>query len=852
MLQSNIDISELYNNGTISGETYLYCVEQNIVTIQDVLNLTLENASKIVVSELSEISKQYQENIACNNVQKPDNYVSNEMFGKYYSFIHKKYADANGDVKFYLDKLIEHYGNIKALIRQLLILKAKEEIPEYYGVKKPTVNAFMDIVYELQMLGRKYSLFDELFLICKDVRCKNVLKSRYNHFGNKLDFINWILTCDKSSIWELPNIGKRSLPILLDVIEKLRVIAEENRNTPPVFKKEGGHNNLQTDIFSAFDAKTFELFLEFRRDHLSVRANNILNSMLKDSSYEDVLKQLMSPELSFCSLKNCGKKTEKELNRFRTEIISFLTTSSPEEIEHQINFQKYKKTLSLPDEIICNIIKLREDFGYFPLFYVIQQYIDNMPYRDNRILYGMLDIYNGQSLQNQLKVGEKINLTGERVRQLRNKILKQLQDFILSLGIIEDLTHYSPDKIDDINYKEGTNFQDNFIYWTISLCNTEWIIIGDIEDVFFNPHGRQINLNIVPASLVESYDFHAFIAGFNDVYLEKRTVCSELNLQLFCLNFFKNNIRIALLDDIIHECKKIILRLYDCFFRGDIIVMDSNAYRGLPEIAEEIIRENGSPMTAEEIYIVLLQKYPNQKCKSANSLAGNIRNNANVLPMGKSRTFTLKEWDIGTKRGGTIREFAEEYILMQPHRIASLEKIGSYVRQHRKSSTDANIQTNLMAEASGKFVLFTKNNSKYIGLKGNEYDRSYIPTKTSKNTIRSFTTSKKLFKDFIERYGRFPLTQGDEGEKRLRRFWSNTIYKYRKGMASIEEIKFVEYIQDAFPNHDISANEYKWRERHKSICETLTKYGKKALNSNEQMWCYNYLKLLEKGQLKDW
>ena len=192
---------------------------------------------------------------------------------------------------------------------------------------------------------------------------------------------------------------------------------------------------------------------------------------------------------------------------------------------------------------------------------------------------------------------------------------------------------------------------------------------------------------------------------------------------------------------------------------------------------------------------------------------------------------------------------------MQPDRIAALEDIGNYVRQFRATSTNSSIQANLMLEASGKFELYTKGETKYIGLKGRLYDASYIPAEESMVIVRSLDTSIRLFKEFIEQHGRYPFIIGeevDEKEKRLRRFWNNVLYRRNRGTATTEELEFIRCIEETYPYHDISRHEYKWRQTYMSICDTIALDGWDALNINEQHWCYKYLRMLKQGQLEDW
>lgn len=855
MMQDNIDISELYNEGAISGETYLYCVENNINTIADLANCSWDEASDLVVSELETLLRSSEEDIKAD-VTSQDSVVVSEICSEEENsvdhiipYIQSQYDNASEDLKYELDLLVKNHGSLYELTKYLLTVKSSDGLRLCEDIFAS--NKVCDIVYDLQTLGRGCSLIDQLFLTCTDVRSTNVLKARYEYFGNKLDFINWILSCNRGDIMRLPNVGRKSLDIIWDAIEPLREIAKQTRK--PLI--ETSNKIEQPVVVTSEEIASFILLLDSKRNQLSVRANNVLSSILADCSYEEVLIKFKTSPFVFASAKNCGRKTNYELCKFRDEILTLIKTTHPQDVEYQVKFDKYKSLLSLPKEDIHDLINLIDTSHVFPLFYVIQKYIDNLQHRDHTILYGMLDLYNNQELRHREELGKEFKLTGERVRQLRGKILTRLQDFILVAGKAENIDHYSPDLSNEINLKEGTNFQDNFIYWVISLLNKDWVLIGDIEDVFFNPHGHQINFNIVPSHLWEAYNFTAFIKSFNELYYEKRTVSEELDLSSYCLKFFRGSIQIALLDDVVYACKKVIYRLYDCTSSGNIIILESNAYRGLCEISEEILRECGSPMTADEMYAVLLEKYPNQRCKGASSLVGSIHNNPNILPMGRSRTYSLKEWNLGTKRGGTIREFAEECILMQPDRIASLDEIGNYVRQFRETSSNSSIQANLMLEASGKFALFTKEDQKYIGFSGREYDSCYIPAEESMVIVRSFETSTRLLIQFIEENGRYPFMSGDdveESEKRLGRFLRNVRYRCKNGVGTAEDHEFIKYLESAYPYQEIPRHEYKWREFHSSICETLREYGRDGLTPTEQQWCYKYLRMLRQGQLEDW
>lgn len=1137
MMQDNIEISELYNDGSISGETYLYCVENDIDTVQDVIAAEIpDGVSDIIATEFNYLKNEFGSNsiAAPINILAEDDPIETRLSAEdveaYISYINSILEQVNAETRSIFSELQNEFTNNEEFILFLLNIKTRNDLPESINAEG-CINDILNIVYDFQALGRKYSIVDEILTRCDDARSSNILHFKYKTIGNKLEFGYWLETCTRTDIGRLNNCGRKSFTIIWDLIQRLRILCIESKTYSAKESSENlygsetseeakrfwdlietqrqylsvranhvlsqiiadRHNSIEEilsyfrtpnlsfqtyrncgrkadkelrdfrnyilanigdiilnssetttpeskkEITSEREVDAFTFIIESKRIFLSRRANNILSFILQEYNgrYDKLLELFKVPRLSFVRFRNCGKGTDKELIQFKDEIITYLNEefgndaaiddSSQNEIEKQteqifinksfeliipiirriinnytfssrevfstvlgecdlkpnqfydiilnttrpivryfrtkltasiedvnslkeqlLNIYKYKRIIehiylqtqkepklyplisswlgvadsmqefvtrltSLNRDNISDIIgitgvaterllnlayavrdiscesdlgtdaegiyygrKIREwatilslpfsdikliydkyqELGSFPLFLTLQKHIDNLPERDRIILLGQIDIYNDQVLELRDDIANTLKVSRERVRQLRSKVFKDLQKYIISIRSIEKFTYETIDAINCINTNEGTNFQDNFIYWTLSLIdNSKWTIIGNIEDVFFNPHGHQINLNMIPTSLGEVYNFHLFIKEFDKLYNERRTVTYELNLQSFCLNYFKNSILVPLLDEIIFECKKIILRLYGCTSDGNTIYVESNAYRGLSEITEEILRENGSPMTADEIYSTLLEKYPNQKCKGASSLIGSIHNNPNIKPLGRSGRYTLQEWNLGESRGGTIREFAEEYILQTEGKIAPLEEIGNYVRRYRPTSTDASIQANLMAETSGKFALYTKDDVKHIGFSARKYDETFIPAEESMVIVRSFETSKRLFEEFIIQNKRFPFLIGDdidESEKRLRRFYNNVLYRCKRGVGSKEDLSFIEYIETTYAKLDIPRNEYKWKETHSSICKILELYGRDGLSTTEQHWCYKYLRLQRENKLEEW
>lgn len=802
MMDDNLDISELYYDSAISGESYLYCVENDINTIGELRAFDFSNAPEAVYAEISTLLSDCKQATVANN---------------------------------------DPYSTEEAVSSNIAANDSPSQIES----------------------TEVYSLAIELTL---DVRATNILKQILANCNDNLDsFATFLLSCTQNDLMRLRNCGRKTIDIILETrdhilsnysIEKSTVHNVERNavvehQTSKRTEQEKQLTKEQISILTPIWREKFGL--------LSTRARHVLFNCCEGREWYEVFFKLISPAYNFYKCRNCGRQTVEELSAFLKEMsavdIGNLSEIDEADIQQADKIAKYTRILNLSSESVIEIVCQEKRLNRFPLLLTIQKYIDELEYRYNRVLNGMIDIYNGQDLTSIKSLSDDLELTRERLRQLRNKIFRDLKIYIREISQQVEVFDYALNATTRYNEEECTNFQDNFIYFILSLCNSRWTIIGDVGDVFFNPYGLQINLNIVSTALAKEFDFQKFLESFDDIYKSKRTADLEINLASYCLDFFKREIQISMLENIIHECKKIVLRLYDCSSNGDVILLGSNAYRGRSEAIEEILRNNGRPMSAKDIYQVLQDDYPDIKCKNISSVTSAIHTSSNIQPVGRSGMYVLAGWDDCEYRGGTIREFSEEFLLDSPDKIASVADIGNYVRQFRPSASDASIQSNLLAEANNKFSLYTKDDVKYIGFSGRDYDPTYVPAQESAVVSRSFSVSRRLFEEFIVANNRFPFASGDdvdEEERRLGRFWQNLQNKIKRNAATDEEYEMVEYIEKTYPYQNIPKNEYKWRHSYESICSTLRLGGKDFLSDSDQRWCYKYIQRLRTGQLESW
>ena len=140
---------------------------------------------------------------------------------------------------------------------------------------------------------------------------------------------------------------------------------------------------------------------------------------------------------------------------------------------------------------------------------------------------------------------------------------------------------------------------------------------------------------------------------------------------------------------------------------------------------EEILREAGQPMTLAEMMDEYMYQYPERDANES-SLRGAIGGNKNIVPVGRSSTYALAEWNHETFRGGTIRQFVQECIDQSPEKIARTADVAEYVMRFRPGTNEYNILTNLSLDAENTYRFFYKDGQMYIGYSSLEIGRAHV------------------------------------------------------------------------------------------------------------------------------
>ncbi|MBG9235581.1 hypothetical protein IAG16_13155 [Bacteroides thetaiotaomicron] len=788
-------IYELHNQRLVCGETFLYCIENGIDTVQDLLCVEISGLSNQIVSDIQYVQEQ-------------------------------------------------------------LSLKVDTEIEDAPSKDGDTDCINYDVVFA----------YYKAILLDYDQRTRNVLDRLYNEYNelHHQEFINYLIHITKLDAYKIRNAGRKTVEQILELSGRLRDYIETSNNIPTYMtehQQDGYDGSLNIDISTTLPESMEHVLIEPLLDSLSVRGRNAFNKVFKGMANGSVRKLYMilfAPTFDVLSIQGVGKKTITELKEL-FDVIRYLCERhiSGGLDASTIDMHKVRKVWS--DNGVPysdDLYSLSVSLGHFPLLKAIQLYIDNMAERERIISTEYLHFYQHKPLADRGDLAIKLSISAERIRQLSVKIIKELSIFIKKCSSLLAEYHYpifNNDATLLINESEGTQFNTNFLRWSVALTDSEVELLGNPEDAFKEYHGKFAQLYVIPKNLYDVYDFQALIKELD--ILNDRKVYDDFTVSyrsLLC-KFFKDYVYFEYLDVLENICDQLIKSQYQCRKDGEELVFPANAERTAPEIVEMIIRANGAAMTLDQIYQEFYRLYPNKK-QTANSLRAAIHQNKVIKPIGRSSTYTLAEWNQGQDRGGTIREFAYEYLIKHPAHIDTLSAVCEYIGQYREVSDEQIVSTNLLAETAHRFGLYSKDGIRYIGLISYVSDKSFelYDKDTEQYSHRDFKSSCTVLEQFIVEHQRYPFGSGDSNESRLYRFVNVARDKVKKGNLSQEEEKIFNQIEKNYFNYRVSREDAIWWRNCKFFIQTLSTSpnGLAALKSKQFEWFVSTIKDID--TLPEW
>lgn len=196
-------------------------------------------------------------------------------------------------------------------------------------------------------------------------------------------------------------------------------------------------------------------------------------------------------------------------------------------------------------------------------------------------------------------------------------------------------------------------------------------------------------------------------------------------------------------------------------FCDDGIVLYKNHCIEMGDLAIQILKEHGDPMSAEAIFLEALEREPTHKVDNLILFKRCLYEEEEIVSLGKSGLYALKEWGIKHK---TIRELVRQFLFGKesPQKI---EDILQYVNVFYPSTNLHSLESSIKVD---KTIVFIGNNKYMLANKAYEYNQKALTSST--------IDFIKRMMGFIDSHYLFPAAiSADSEEETLHKWWFDTI-----------------------------------------------------------------------------
>ena len=649
-------------------------------------------------------------------------------------------------------------------------------------------------------------------------RSRNVVTNLIKEAGYNVEKLYGRISARDFNCRTLPSVGRKSYPEVRQWCEavRARVMAHLPSNHPdlqPPHSTNAVFPREAPNELPSFIEDLQPLFYQ-NLERLTTRGRNAIVSLFEacGQSIVNLYNEITQADFSVLTIRNIGRNSYSEVTKalkaIKVLVEEYVENASEVDVKRKIYDRLLSSVLTNADDR-REIIDLELDLGYFPFFRAVLSVIDNnLTEREHTIFHSCIRYREGQELKDLAEVGASLGFSRERCRQIRNKLIGKLTGLLHKIRKThpQDKCPYSclMNEVNlMVNNKEGTDFSLDFVHWIIGTLFDEYMYLGNPDHTFTTPFSNAGFIALVPSSLNKVFDFKAFIKDMDKRIPLKRMDDVEISLR----SLIESHIRVQYFEEeypeVERSCRSIIYLHYKLDVDYGNIIFRANSYKPLPDIIYDLIRKKGSPMTSEMITDEILDNYP-ERVFNPESVGSNALRHPGVIAVGRTGCYTLKEWQSGAERGGTIRDFVCEYLDSKENCVAPANEVCDYVRQFRPESSDSSISSNLMQETTHKFVILLKDGVRFFGYSDREYDSTYTIIGGNRPIKRSLKDSMRLLETFILENGRYPYgTNTDEEEQRLYRFVGNRRSACTRKAIPIEEIEQWHDFEDKYREYDI-------------------------------------------------
>lgn len=576
---------------------------------------------------------------------------------------------------------------------------------------------------------------------------------KYNELNSISDLKKYYYK--NKSFEKLRNCGRKSNEELIELCNKYPDEYFENKEIK--VKEENPLKSIISNL-SRVQREVINSFIFANTNSLSVRSKNAISLHLKNNfkvkNFAE--KILLSESFNAQNIKNIGAKCVPEIEIYISNIKDFIFEVNQTRDEKYLialknNFliQRTFDIPSVPNEIL-------ESESIFQLTGFLLNQNAFFDETQTVIVKRALKLFNNQKKLTLDEIAEQVNLSRERVRQIRKLCLEDLFNKLLFISNFNDdlFQKYSidvesmyidinTDILNKINQSNNTNFSREFITFILSAyLKVNFSLVGNYEDVlqpkYFNSRNRHYwnNFYIVEKRLALEFDFTSFTNDISNRLSDRIEELYSFNFKSYLSKFLTNN-NIDTIELLFPVCEEIINEEFEIYLDlEENINFKRNTTRQAYEYAFEALEHLGKTSKVKEIFEKVIELHPNYDTEEAKIRASMKRKNG-FVPIGRKSLFGLKKWEseLDNFKGGTIKDIIIDFLERYKEPIHIL-KVLKHLEQFRQKKDERSVITNLKVDPMKRFLIF---NQGFIGLTDKKYiyDDKYknLPVQLGKTII---------------------------------------------------------------------------------------------------------------------
>ncbi|GAK97485.1 hypothetical protein JCM19294_21 [Nonlabens tegetincola] len=620
------------------------------------------------------------------------------------------------------------------------------------------------------------------------------------------------------SFEKLRNCGRKSNKELIDICSKYS--DDYGVNNDIEVKNENPLKNIISNL-TRVQREVINSFIFVNTNSLSVRSKNAISVHLKNNlkvkNFTE--KVLLSESFNVQNIKNVGAKCVPEIELYISIIKDFIFEVSQTRDQNYLIALKNKFLIQRTFDIPLVPSEILESES---IFQVTKFLLNQNAFFDETqtvIVKRAFKLFNNQKELTLDEIAEQVDLSRERVRQIRKLCLEDLFNKLLFISNFNDdlFQKYSidiesmyidinTDILNKINQSNNTNFSREFITFILSAyLNDSFSIVGNYEDVlqpkYFNSRNRHNwnNFYLVEKELSLEFDFTSFTNDISNRISDRIEESYSFNFKSYISKFLTNN-NIDILELLFPICEVVINEEFEIYLDlEENINFKRNTSRQAHEYAFEALEYLGKPSKVKEIFQTVLELYPNYDTEETKIRVSMKRKNG-FVPIGRKSVFGLKKWEseLDNFKGGTIRDIVKEY-LMQFAVPKHISDITEHVLKYRPKSNQYSILQNLKLDESGLYIFFK---GSHIGLTTKKYASDFKKISEVKKTDRKTWEERfVILQNFVSTEKRLPFSNGvPEKEIKLYRWLNIQKSKQNKGKLPENKVEKLNSLLEKVPS----------------------------------------------------